>query len=63
MIDEEQLEPDYYIDREPTPVFIPHHEGHNKKIQVVDKDDDLFDFELEIEPILQVLVGKAIEDA
>jgi radial spoke head protein 3 len=30
-------------------------------IQVNDRDDDLFDFELEAEPILQVLVGKAIE--
>lgn len=28
-----------------------------------DKDPDLFDFELEVEPILQVLVGKAIEHA
>lgn len=30
-------------------------------IQVNDRDKDLFDFELEAEPILQVLVGKAIE--
>jgi hypothetical protein len=30
-------------------------------IQVYDKDPDLFDFELEAEPILQVLVGKALE--
>jgi hypothetical protein len=28
---------------------------------VIDKDPDLFDFELEAEPILQVLVGKALE--
>lgn len=26
-------------------------------------DPDLFDYELEVEPILQVLVGKAIEQA
>jgi hypothetical protein len=30
-------------------------------VQVHDKDPDLFDFELEAEPILQVLVGKALE--
>lgn len=30
-------------------------------IQVNDKDNDLFDFELEAEPVLQVLVGKALE--
>jgi hypothetical protein len=44
-------------------VFIANHEGDNKKTQVDDKDPDLFDFELECEPILQVLVGKALEDA
>jgi hypothetical protein len=27
------------------------------------KDPDLFDFHLEIEPILQVLVGKALESS
>jgi len=30
---------------------------------VFDKDDDLFDFELEAEPILEVLIGKALENA
>ena len=30
-------------------------------IQVNDRDNDLFDFELESEPVLQVLVGKALE--
>lgn len=30
---------------------------------MIDKDDDLFDFELEAEPVLQVLVGKALECA
>lgn len=33
-------------------MFIAHHEGDDKKIQVFDKDPDLFDFELEVEPIL-----------
>lgn len=32
-----------------------------KQIQVLDRDSDLFDFDLEVEPILQVLVGKALE--
>ena len=44
-------------------MFIPNEEGDDKKIQVEDKDPDLFDFEIEVEPILQVLVGKALEDA
>jgi radial spoke head protein 3 len=61
MIDEAQLEPDYYIDRPPSPIFVPNPEGDPKLIQVNDRDNDLFDFELEAEPILQVLVGKALE--
>jgi hypothetical protein len=61
MVDEQQLEPDYYIDRPPSPIFVPNPEGDPKLIQVNDKDDDLFDFELEAEPILQVLIGKALE--
>ena len=34
-----------------------------KTTQIEDRDPDLFDFELEVEPILQVLVGKALEHA
>ncbi len=52
MIDEAQLEPDYYIDRPPSPIFVPNPEGDAKLIQVNDRDNDLFDFELEAEPIL-----------
>ena len=40
---------------------MPNPEGDIKVIQVNDRDRDLFDFELEAEPILQVLVGKALE--
>lgn len=40
---------------------MPNPEGDLKLIQVNDKDNDLFDFELEAEPILQVFVGKALE--
>lgn len=40
---------------------MPNPDGHDKPIQVIDKDPDLFDFDLEVEPMLQVLVGKAIE--
>lgn len=63
MADERHLEPDYFIDRPPAPIFVPNPEGEIKAVQVNDKDVDLFDFELEAEPILQVLVGKAIEHA
>ena len=49
MVDELQLEPDYYIDRPPSPIFIPNADGDDKKIQVVDRDPNLFDFKLEVE--------------
>ena len=62
MVPEHMLEPDYYIDRpvtininnfvQPSPIFIPLPDGENKTTQIFDKDPDLFDFELEAEPIL-----------
>ena len=63
MVDEYEIEPDYYIDRAPPAIFIPNPEGDNKVTQIFDRDPDLFDYENEVEPILQVLVGKSIEHA
>lgn len=61
MIDEEDIEPDYFIDKPPTPIFMENPKGKDREVQVNDKE--LFDYELEVEPILQVLVGKACENA
>lgn len=61
MVNEEDIEPDFYIDRPPNPVFKENPKGEDKAIQVV--HTDLYDFELEIEPVLQVLVGKCVENA
>jgi len=61
MVDENMLEPDYYIDRPPSATYIPDEEGNDIAIQVHNYDPDLFDYEMEVEPILQVLVGKALE--
>jgi len=58
-MDEKEIEPDFYVDRPPTPEYIPNPAGLEKETQV--EDHELFDFELEVEPILEVLVGKAIE--
>ena len=63
MIDEYDIEPDYYIDRAPDANYIPNEKGHTKATQIFDGDYDLFDYENEVEPVLQVLVGKAIEHA
>lgn len=56
-----EIPPDFYVDRPKTPEFIPNEKGIDKETQVV--DTELFDFELEVEPILQVLVGKSCENA
>jgi hypothetical protein len=61
MMDENELEPDYFIDKPPTPIFMENPKGTDQETQVNDKE--LFDFELEVEPVLQVLIGKACENA
>lgn len=61
MVDEKEIEPDYYVDKPPSPVFMENEKGVDVEVQVDDKE--LFDFELEVEPILQVLIGKATENA
>ena len=58
-----ELEPDYFTNRPPTAEFIPNPEGVNQAVQVDDTDPDLFDYELEVEPVLQVLIGKALEQS
>ncbi len=57
--DERTVEPDFFVDRPPTPEFIPNPSGLNQETQT--EDHELFDYELEVEPILEVLVGKALE--
>jgi hypothetical protein len=63
MEDEFDMYPDYRIDRAPDAVFIPNPEGDAKCTQIWEGDPLLFDYENEVEPILQVLVGKSIEHA
>ena len=60
-VDERTLKPDFYVDRPPTPEFIPNPAGVDEETQIDDRE--LFDFELEAEPVLEVLVGKALEAA
>lgn len=62
MVDEQLLEPDYFIDKAPEAVFVPEEKGLDKQTWMEErKDPDLYDFDLEAEPTLQVLVGKALE--
>eukprot|EP00899_Mesostigma_viride_P018170 jgi/Mesvir1/26354/Mv22526-RA.1 len=47
------------MDRPPTPLFIPTKTGVDAETQIA--EGDLFDFDFEVEPILEVLVGKTLE--
>jgi len=55
------VQTDFYIDRPPTPRFMPSKNGVDIETQIW--DGDLFEFDIEVEPILQVIVGKTLEQA
>jgi len=64
MIDEQMIEPDYFIDMPPPAIYVPDAPGLDKETFMDERrDPDLFDFNAEVEPILQVLVGKTLEHA
>ena len=52
---------DAFLDRAPSPLYIPQKSGSDVSTQVM--EGELFDFDFEVTPILEVLVGKTIEQA
>ncbi|KAL5035484.1 hypothetical protein RTP6_003168 [Batrachochytrium dendrobatidis] len=52
---------DAFLNRAPSPLYIPEKSGVDIATQIY--EGELFDFEFEIIPILEVLVGKTIEQA
>ncbi|KAI8999461.1 radial spoke 3 [Gaertneriomyces semiglobifer] len=52
---------DAFLDRPPSPLYIPQKSGLDVATQIY--EGELFDFEYEVQPILEVLVGKTIEQA
>lgn len=52
---------DALMDRPPSPLFMPAKIGVDKYTQI--EPGDLFNFNVEVEPILEVLVGKTLEQA
>ena len=52
---------DAFLDRPPTPLFVPAKTGRDASTQI--EEGELFDFELESKPIIEVLVGKTVEQA
>ncbi|XP_056422624.1 radial spoke head protein 3 homolog [Hyla sarda] len=56
-----ECQTDAFLDRPPTPLFIPAKTGADVATQIL--EGELFDFDLEVKPILEVLIGKTIEQA
>jgi len=55
------VQTDAFLDRPPSPLFIPQSTGKDISTQI--EAGDLFDFDLEVKPIVETLVGKTVEQA
>mmetsp|Transcript_7969 Transcript_7969/g.18797 ORF Transcript_7969/g.18797 Transcript_7969/m.18797 type:complete len:362 (-) Transcript_7969:55-1140(-) len=58
---EVETQTDAFMDRPPSPLYLPKKTGVDRETQIL--DGDLFSFDFEVEPILQVLVGKTLEQS
>lgn len=56
---EKDTQTEIYIERPNPRLFMPKKTGSDRETQIW--DGDLFDFDYEVEPILQVLLGKTLE--
>ncbi|KAL8186012.1 UNVERIFIED_CONTAM: Radial spoke head protein 3 [Gekko kuhli] len=56
-----ECQTDDFLNRPETPLYIPTKTGRDASTQI--EEGELFDFDLEVKPILAVLVGKTIEQA
>ncbi|EEB20207.1 Flagellar Radial spoke protein, putative [Pediculus humanus corporis] len=52
---------DLFLDRPPTPIYVPSKTGFDQETQIW--PGELFDFDVEVTPILEVLVGKTVEQS
>ncbi|CAF0827630.1 unnamed protein product [Rotaria sordida] len=55
------VQTDAFLDRPPSPLFIPQSTGKDISTQI--ETGDLFDFDLEVKPIVETLIGKTVEQA
>merc|ERR1719486_1775954 len=58
---EAETQTDFLLDRPPSPLFMPAKIGVDIDTQI--EDGELFDFDVECEPVLEVLVGKTLEQS
>jgi hypothetical protein len=52
---------DAFLDRAPSPFYVPQKNGLDVATQVY--EGELFDFDMEVNPILEILVGKTLEQS
>ncbi|XP_032441101.1 radial spoke head protein 3 homolog [Xiphophorus hellerii] len=60
-VSEMDCQTDDFLDKPSTPLFVPAKSGVDVETQI--EEGDLFDFDLEVQPVLEVLVGKTIEQS
>ncbi|XP_028253570.1 radial spoke head protein 3 homolog [Parambassis ranga] len=58
---ETESQTDAFLDKPATPLFIPAKSGKDAETQI--EEGELFDFDREVQPVLEVLVGKTIEQS
>ncbi|XP_058469738.1 radial spoke head protein 3 homolog isoform X1 [Solea solea] len=56
-----ECQTDAFLDKPATPLFIPAKTGKDVATQI--EDGELFDFDREVQPVLEVLVGKTMEQS
>lgn len=56
-----QVQTEHDLDYDPEPLFVPSKTGHDKETEI--PVGELFDFDFEVTPILEVLVGKTLKIA
>ncbi|XP_042312713.1 radial spoke head protein 3 homolog [Sceloporus undulatus] len=56
-----ECQTDAFLARSASPLFIPEKTGADVSTQI--EEGELFDFDIEVKPVLEVLVGKTIEQA
>ena len=56
-----KIQTDVFIEKPPTPPYVPKKTGIDKETEV--GDYDLFNYDREVQPILNVLLNKTVEQA
>eukprot|EP00761_Pharyngomonas_kirbyi_P003324 gb/GECH01003328.1/.p1 GENE.gb/GECH01003328.1/~~gb/GECH01003328.1/.p1 ORF type:complete len:315 (+),score=75.70 gb/GECH01003328.1/:1-945(+) len=56
-----EVQTEVLLDRPPPPVFVPQKSGEDVGTQI--EDGELFDFDTEVEPLVEVIVGKTLEQS